>query len=416
MAAGPRDEQRETCADAGSAPLTRWDVLVKIMLGSDTYPPDINGAARFTERLAHGLAARGHEVHVVAPSPAGPAGHHRVRGVTVHRLRSVRFPLHENFRVCLPWTASRAGGPLLDQVRPDLVHLQGHLVVGRSLAPAAVRAGVPLVATNHFMPENLMPQAHIPRAAHDRVARLAWRDLARVFGPADAVTAPTPRAVELLAQCAGIEATAISCGIDAEPYAAASRAAEASERPRVLFVGRLDVEKRVDELLRAFARLPGDQPAELEIVGDGTQREAWRRLAAELGLGDRVRFRGFVPERELLAAYGRSAVFVMPGVAELQSLVTLEAMSAGLPVIAADAMALPHLVRPGRNGWLYPPGDVDALTARLTQLLADPALRRRMGAASRRLVARHDLSATLDAFEAVYDRVTDRHRVVDWAA
>lgn len=178
----------------------------------------------------------------------------------------------------------------------------------------------------------------------------------------------------------------------------------------MLFVGRLDVEKRVDELLRAFARLPRGLPADLEIIGDGTQREAWRRLAGELGLGDRVRFRGFVPELELLAAYGRSAVFVMPGVAELHSLVTLEAMSAGLPVVAADAMALPHLVRPGRNGWLYPPGDVDALAARLAQLLADPDLRRRMGAASRRLVARHDLSATLDAFEAVYERVAGRPR------
>ncbi len=390
--------------------------LVKIMLGSDTYPPDINGAARFTERLAHGLVARGHEVHVVAPSPTGPAGRCRVRGVTVHRLPSVRFPLHESFRVCLPWTARREGGPLLGEVRPDVVHLQGHLVVGRGLAAAAAGRGLPLVATNHFMPENLMPQAHIPRAAHASVARLAWRDLAQVFGPAAAVTAPTPRAVELLAQSAGLEATAISCGIEAGQYAATARDAATTGRLQVLFVGRLDVEKRVDELLRAFARLPREVPADLEIIGDGTQRETWRRLAAELGLGDRVRFRGFVPEHELLAAYGGSAVFVIPGVAELQSLVTLEAMSAGLPVVAADAMALPHLVRPGRNGWLYPPGDVDALAARLAQLLADPDLRRRMGAASRRLVARHDLAATLDAFEAVYQRVTGRRPVVRRAA
>jgi phosphatidylinositol alpha 1,6-mannosyltransferase len=389
---------------------------VKIMLGSDTYPPDINGAARFTERLAHGLAARGHEVHVVAPSPTGPAGRGRVRGVTVHRLRSVRFPLHESFRVCLPWVARGAAAAVVAEVRPDLVHLQGHLVIGRGLSAAAARAVLPLVATNHFMPENLMPQAHVPAALADPVARLAWRDLARVFGPADAVTAPTPRAIELLAQSAGIEATAISCGIDPARYATAARDAVPTERPRVLFVGRLDVEKRVDELLRAFARLPRELPADLEIIGDGTQREAWHRLAAELGLGDRVRFRGFVSEPELLAAYGQGAVFVMPGVAELQSLVTLEAMSAGLPVVAADAMALPHLVRPGRNGWLYPPGDVDALAARLGQLLADPDLRRRMGVASRRLVAEHDLTSTLDAFEAVYERVADRRSVVRQAA
>ena len=92
----------------------------------------------------------------------------------------------------------------------------------------------------------------------------------------------------------------------------------------------------------------------------------------------------------------------MPGVAELQSLATLEAMAAGTPVIAADAMALPHLVRPGRNGWLYPPGDVGELTARLTALLGDAGLRRRMGAASREIVAEHAIGATLDRFEGLY--------------
>ena len=79
----------------------------------------------------------------------------------------------------------------------------------------------------------------------------------------------------------------------------------------------------------------------------------------------------------------------MPGIAELQSIATLEAMAAGTPVVAADAMALPHLVRPGRNGWLYRPGDVAELSTRLAALLRDPGLRRRMGAASRELVAEH---------------------------
>ena len=98
----------------------------------------------------------------------------------------------------------------------------------------------------------------------------------------------------------------------------------------------------------------------------------------------------------------------MPGVAELQSLVTLESMAAGLPVVAADAMALPHLVRPGRNGWLYTPGDVPELTTRLAALLADPAQRRRMGAASREIVAEHAIAATLNRFEGIYEHLLER--------
>jgi glycosyltransferase involved in cell wall biosynthesis len=85
-------------------------------------------------------------------------------------------------------------------------------------------------------------------------------------------------------------------------------------------------------------------------------------------------------------------------------------------VVAADAMALPHLVRPGRTGWLFPPGDVDVLTSVLAALLRDPAARRRMGAAARELVAGHALDATLDAFEGVYDRVAARPAVPALAA
>ena len=168
----------------------------------------------------------------------------------------------------------------------------------------------------------------------------------------------------------------------------------------MLFVGRMDQEKRVDELIKAFAAQP--MPAVLDLIGDGPERGAWTALVDELGIADRVRFHGFVPEDDLVAAYARASVFCMPGIAELQSLVTREAMASSTPVIAADAMALPHLVRPGRNGWLYRPGDVSELTTRLTALLGDAALRRRMGAASRELVAEHAIGATLDRFEGIY--------------
>jgi phosphatidylinositol alpha 1,6-mannosyltransferase len=379
---------------------------VRILLGADTFAPDVNGAARFAERLATGLAGRGHEVHVAAPSPTGPAGTEGFGDVTVHRVRSHRYPWHENFQVCLPWQAGPATADILRRVRPDVVHVQAHFVVGRGLAAAA--GDVPLVATNHFMPENLFAHARVPELLRSAAARWAWRDVRNVFGRADALTAPTPRAVELLTGATGLPATAISCGIDAERYAGGV------ERPdTVLFVGRLDQEKRVDELLRAVALVPG---ARLEVVGDGTERAAWHRLADELGIADRVVWHGFVSEEDLVAAYRRCAVFCMPGIAELQSLVTLEAMAAGKPVVAADAMALPHLVRPGRNGWLFPPGDVDALAVRLRALLSDADTRRRMGAASHEIVGHHALATTLDAFEGLYARVAHRTPAAPLAA
>jgi phosphatidylinositol alpha 1,6-mannosyltransferase len=160
-----------------------------------------------------------------------------------------------------------------------------------------------------------------------------------------------------------------------------------------------------DQLLRAFARLPAALGARLEVVGMGSLRPALAGLATTLGVGASVRFLGAVDDDPLLAAYARADVFVMPGTAELQSLATLEAMAAGLPVVAADAMALPHLVRPGVNGRLYAPGDVAALADDLTALLADPVLRARLGRAGRTIAETHALGATVAAFEDRYARL-----------
>jgi phosphatidylinositol alpha 1,6-mannosyltransferase len=380
---------------------------LRILIGAETYPPDVNGAARFAERLATGLAGRGHDVHVVAASQTGaPTREHR-DGVTVHGIRSHAFYSHENFQFCLPWQAFPDTAALVERIDPDVVHTQGHMVLGRGVVRAAHRTGRPLVATNHLMPENLLAYSPIPRFLRRPAAVIGWKDLGRVFGKAGAVTAPTPRAVDLLVRRAGlVDAFPVSCGIDVEHYRTVPQTAD--EEPTVLFVGRLDQEKRVDELIRAFGALPAEVPAALEIIGDGGRRDEWTALAREVAPTRTIRFRGFVSEEELLEAYARAAVFCMPSIAELQSLATLEAMAAGTPVLAADAMALPHLVRPGRNGWLFQPGAVPELTTRLAALLSDAGLRRRMGAVSREIANEHAIAATLSTFEGVYQRLVGR--------
>jgi glycosyltransferase involved in cell wall biosynthesis len=382
---------------------------LRIVVGAETYPPDVNGAAQAAARLATGLAARGHEVHVVAPSPTGRATSEVRDGVTVHGVRSRRYVAHASHRVSLPWEASAQVRRLVADLRPDVVHSHGHVLVGRAVVAAARAHGVPVVMTNHLVPENLVAYLPVPRPLHGAFAAAMWRDQARVFARADVVTAPTPRAAELLMDRTGLTGVLpVSNGIDAARFATRRGARSADGVPTVLFVGRLDEEKRVDELVRAFALLPREVPARLEIVGDGCRRERWTALAADLGIGADVRFHGHVSDAELLEAYARADVFCMPSVAELQSLATLEAMSAGLPVVAADAMALPHLVRPGLNGALYPPGDVAALAGHLLALLDDAALRERAGAASVRLAEQHAFGRTLKEFEGIYARVTAR--------
>ncbi|MBG0828622.1 glycosyltransferase [Planomonospora sp. ID67723] len=381
----------------------------RVLIGTDTYPPDVNGAAYFTHRLARGLAERGNEVHVVCASDTGQARTDRVDGVTVHRLRSAPLLVHPTMRVSVPARLDR----LIDSLAPDVVHVQGHFVVGRAAIAAARRGGLPVVATNHFMPDNLFQFAHIPERLRDRAGELAWRDFNRVFSRADRVTTPTRIAAGLLTDKGfAPPVEPVSCGIDlgrfqprAEPRMWARKAFDLPDRETVLFVGRLDEEKRLDELVRALPYILNGSDAQLALVGTGGQRAALERLARRIGVGDHVFFLGFVPDEELPQAYAAADVFAMPGVAELQSIATLEAMATGLPVVAADAMALPHLVRPGENGHLFRPGDVQELARHLTGLLASPGLRAVMGAASRAIALTHDHQASLARFEEIYREV-----------
>jgi glycosyltransferase involved in cell wall biosynthesis len=388
---------------------------LRVVVGADTFPPDVNGAAQFAARLAAGLAGLGHEVHVLCPATTSP--YTADAGVTMRRVRSVRTPFHPTFRICPPWQAARAANALLDQVRPDVVHVQAHFLIGRALVRAAARRSVPVVATNHFMPENLYGHARVPRVLRRLAARVGWWDLRRVYRDVAVVTAPTPRAVELLARNGMPGALAVSCGIDLVRfgrYVDLAGAPDMGER-RVLFVGRLDEEKRVDELLRAVALIVADDPhrqVRIDLVGDGSRRAAWQELATALRIGSRVTFHGFVDEPTLLVAYAGCDVFCMPGVAELQSLATMEAMAAGKPVIAADAMALPHLVRPGRNGWLYPPGDVFALATKLRIVFDSPTRAAAMGRVSREIIAEHDLAKTLTEFDQIYRQASGRLTVL----
>jgi glycosyltransferase involved in cell wall biosynthesis len=382
------------------------DRPLTVLLGPETYPPDVNGAAQFAHRLARGLYEQGHRVHVVCARPEpGPSSMAEDDGVVEHRLRSHRAFTHPNFRFCFPWQIAGAIRGVLDEVRPDVVHVQCHYIIGRLLVREARRRGIRTVGTNHFVPENLEPFLPFPAWVLHRYRSVSWRDMVRVFGACDVVTAPTPLAVDDMRRNGFPDTVlAVSNGIRIADYEAHDgERRQPAEHPTVLFAGRLAVEKNVDVLIEALSVLPADLDAHLELVGDGEQRPALEKLASALGVAQRVRFLGYVPDEDLRAAYLRADVFCQPGTAELQSLVTLEAMAASRPVVLADARALPHLAEDGVNGWLFAPGDAQDLARKLALVLgAPPEERERMGRESRRKVAQHSFPRTLETFLRLY--------------
>jgi glycosyltransferase involved in cell wall biosynthesis len=270
---------------------------------------------------------------------------------------------------------------------------------------------IPVMGTNHFMPENLVHYLHFPKRPEQWVKTWAWKAFRKVFDKLDHVTTPTQTAADLLTKT-GFDkpVLAISCGIDLERFKpeSAERIEEVrqkyklQDKPTFLYVGRLDKEKNVDYVLRAMALAKGKADFQYVIVGKGAETEDLKALTQQLGLESNVVFAGFVPDDQLPGLYQASDVFAIAGVAELQSIVTMEAMASGLPVLAVNAMALPELCHDGVNGYRFEMGDENALSQKIIELAMDSELRKRMSAKSMELIQKHDIRKTIPQFEALY--------------
>lgn len=380
-----------------------------ILIGADTYPPDVNGAAQFSYRLARAMEQRGHTVHVMASrQEVGKTASFDVEGITEHRVRSHRVVTHPYMRLSFPWEIYKDAERIVQRIKPDVIHVQCHYIIGRVLARIAKKHGIRVIATNHVMPANINPFLPFPQWGKDLVEMASWTDMRRVLSQAAVVTNPTQIGADAMRASGKFRRLVmpVSNGIQSENYelAPGETVEKNPQELRIFFAGRLAVEKNVDVLIEALSLLPDSlSHTVLEVAGSGEILENLRAKARDAGVEHRVRFLGYVTDEQLRAGYLRADVFCQPGTAELQSLVTLEAMSASKPVVLANALALPHLVESGRNGYLFEPGNPQDLADKLaTVLLLPEDERAEMGQHSHLMIEKHAAEKTWQTFESLY--------------
>lgn len=146
---------------------------------------------------------------------------------------------------------------------------------------------------------------------------------------------------------------------------------------QLLYVGRLEIEKGIPYLLQMFHKLP--QTFRLTIVGDGSMRAHYQAMTAEMGMGQRVRFSGWLSGKALEDEYQKSAILIMPSLTESFGKVGIEAMHWGTPVIAFSVGGIPEWLQDGRTGYLIPALDVNSMAEQVKGLMHDEALRYAMG-------------------------------------
>lgn len=385
---------------------------MKILIATDTYYPDVNGAAYFTYRLATILAKRGHNVFVMCPSRSFKNMVSNDKGVTVYGIRSIPVPVYKDFRISPLFISGIIRGAV-EKISPDIVHIQNHFLIGKQAVSAAKKLGIPVIGTNHFMPENLVHYLHLPEIAERWLRRFAWRECIRIFEQLDFVTTPTKTAVALLKN-AGFskDVMPISCGIDLDRFKPTNDGSYLKQifaipvnKPVLLYVGRLDKEKRIDLILRALPDILRVTSVHLVLAGIGKEKQKLEELTEKLGIQKAVTFTGFVPDEDLPNIYKIADIFVIAGIAELQSIVTMEAMASGLPVVAVNAMALPELVHDGENGYLFSDGNRQMLAEKIVAILTNQPMRTQMSKKSLEIIKAHDINKIIEKYESIYNEI-----------
>lgn len=389
---------------------------MKILFGTDNFYRNVSGAATFAYELAKGLAKNGHDISVIAPSIKFKHTVDKHEGMTIYGIPSVMIPkiIHPaGVRVSLPLTVNSTK-KLIAKIDPEVVHIHDHYpMIGSKVASAGKKLNLPVVGTNHFMPENFIHYLLPPDFVKEPLSKLAWRQFINVYKHLNLVTTPTKTAARLIHNL-GLKnpIIPISCGVDLNRFNPRNSGSYLKKRYKinssklvVLFVGRLDKEKNIDVVIKAFPVVLKSIDAQLIIAGKGKEKTNLVNLSKNLGLDKNITFTGFVTEKDLPNLFRMADVFVIASIAELQSIATMEAMASGLPVVAARVMALPELVHDGKNGYLFSDGDTNALANQMIKILKNPALRKKMSANSLKIISRHDLKNTITSYEKLYQKL-----------
>ena len=417
---------------------------MRIVIATAVYYPMINGVAVFSHNLAKGLAERGHEVMVLCPSQTGKNYTRSSDGVKVCYLKSIDVKVYPDqisrvppkkklLGVELPHLLYKKGLKVsvfpiaeikkaLNKFQPDVVHVQVSDPIGLSVVSYAKKHHIPVVTTEHNQPEVITEPLKMPSVVKKPVNYILASYFRNRQSKSDFVTMPTERAILNLLKDhdLGIPVAAVSNGVDLTHFKPGAAPAEIYRKygitpgaPTVLYVGRIDPEKRLDFVILAYKKAREFVPqAQLVIVGDGVARPKLEKLVRELELQEQVKFLGRVLPPDLYELYKVGTVFATASEIETQGIVLIEAAASGLPLIAVDKGAVSEVCIDGENGYLCEPGNVDEIAKKMAKILSDKALAAKFSKKSIEIASEHDLERTLDKFINIYNRVISHQNML----
>ncbi len=367
---------------------------MRIAIFTETFVPALDGVVTRLRSTIDELLKVGDEMLVIAPSYGeGPAYYH---DVPIHRVAGVPFPPYPQIMLA---PSNPRVGRALKKFGPDLIHAVNPFVLGSGAPFYAHRMGLPLVASYHT---NVTTYARYYGMGLGEKAGRWWTRTLHNRAQVNLCTSETTR--KYLSEN-GVERLHVwPQGVDTARFHPGKRSPEWRSKlsgghpdaPVLLYVGRLGREKNIGSLKAVLRAMPG---VRLALVGDGPARG---ELEEEFA-GMPAVFSGTRRGAELTAAYASADALVFPSTTETLGLAMLEALSSGLPVVAARAGAAHEVVEDGANGLLYEPEDRDSLVETVRRVLEDGELRARLGEGARATAETRDWGAATRALRWYYE-------------
>lgn len=398
---------------------------MKVILATESFLPNISGVAVATENLANNLSKAGHEVYVFCPSRNFQSHIDKeFKRYQVVRLKSINNPFRQGFRI-----TAASHNEIYNRVReiaPDLIHLQDPATIGTNLRDAGRKLNIPIVITNHFSLEYALSYVRFLGIMVPLAKDALIKYLVNFYNKCDYVVTPTETfAKQVRSWGVTVPVKAVSNGIFFDRFQKKFTKDEIlkfrekyhlPDNPSVLYLGRVDKDKSIDVLVNAAKEVVGKINAHFIIAGSGDEIDNIIKMTENLDIRNSFTFLGRIDHEsdDFLEIYKSSTLFAIPSTIETQSLVTLEAMSCGLPVVATDANALPELVKPRLNGYLFPPADSHEMANYIIKIIQNRKLAIRMGHNSVHIASDHEMSLCFGHMIDLYrDAITTKKAARD---
>ena len=430
--------------DIFTEPLQLYFILLyfhcmRIAMFSDCYYPRVNGVVVSVYSFVQELINRGHIVKVITVdypddyefnkknnSTTGIIDH---PNFSLNRLcsKEIIFSKEDRLVRLKQWNILKG---ILDEFQPDILHINSEWLVAYFGAIYAYHRRVPCIFTFHTLWEDYI-QNYAP-ILREKISKKIGRDIVKFYlKTANHILAPTPQTAQTVIKY-GINTPVelLPTGIPDSMFQEDkgeiekvrkdlfSRFPQLKDRKILLFAGRVAKEKnlpfllpvlqRVNQLLEATSS-ESKQRAALLVAGDGNFMQELKELVAQHGLSQDVFYLGYVDRQELTSLYHVADIFTFPSKTETQGLVTVEAMAAGLPVVAIGEMGTIDVMQ-GDNGGFMVPEDVEVFSQKVYQLLTDDALYQEKSQEGRVWSKRWSMSALTNRLEAAYTTcIADHH-------